>query len=188
MWQRVSELDWTEHLTKVPYPSATATCLRMLLKWFLTPTFCFFLHVQTVPWLSQGIEKPLSLGAAPLSGSWPCADSYTELNMGWRVLLSPAEPWGSSRPMAPIKTCYWSLCFMALSRGLSLKDYLGSWLSVKHAVPAMFSCLGQIPFVGVRRRSSSSGVTWIPISTGSDTFLSSAREEGGGLLLSMLFS
>ena len=53
---------------------------------------------------------------------------------------------------------------------------------IKLCLPAaVFSCLGQIPLVGILSplsrppTSSSSGVTWMPISTGSTTFLSSPR-------------
>lgn len=182
-------LNWTE-LSISPESSTAATCLRTLLKWLLCPQTSAFSYVYTLSLGSPRGSRVPSLRELAL---------HRELCWTRQGVGSPAEHPPSLPPVASralqadgsyknlwLKPLFHG--FMALSRGLSLKDYLGGWLSVKHAVPAMFSCLGQIPFVGVRRRSSSSGVTWIPISTGSDTFLSSAREEGGGLLLSMLFS
>lgn len=48
-------------------------------------------------------------------------------------------------------------------------------------LPAICSCLGQIPLDDVDKQSSSSGVTWMPTSTGLDAFLSSLGEGEGGL-------
>lgn len=48
-------------------------------------------------------------------------------------------------------------------------------------LPAMCSCLGQIPLDDVDRQSSSSGVTWMPTSTGLDAFFISIGEGEGGL-------
>lgn len=48
-------------------------------------------------------------------------------------------------------------------------------------LPAMCSCLGQIPLDDVDRQSSSSGVTWMPTSTGLDAFFISSGEGEGGL-------
>lgn len=46
---------------------------------------------------------------------------------------------------------------------------------------AVLSCLGQTPLDDVDRQSSSSGVTWMPTSTGVDAFLSSLCVGDGGL-------
>lgn len=46
---------------------------------------------------------------------------------------------------------------------------------------AMCSCLGQIPLDDVDKQSSSSGVTWMPTSTGLDAFFISIGEGEGGL-------
>ena len=48
-------------------------------------------------------------------------------------------------------------------------------------LPAMCSCLGQIPLDDVDKQSSSSGVTWMPTSTGLDAFFISIGEGEGGL-------
>lgn len=48
-------------------------------------------------------------------------------------------------------------------------------------LPAAFSCFGQIPRDDVDKQSSSSGVTWMPTSTGLDAFFSSLGEGEGGL-------
>lgn len=48
-------------------------------------------------------------------------------------------------------------------------------------LPAMCSCLGQIPLDDVDKQSSSSGVTWMPTSTGLDAFFISTGEGEGGL-------
>lgn len=48
-------------------------------------------------------------------------------------------------------------------------------------LPAICSCLGQIPLDDVDKQSSSSGVTWMPTSTGLDAFFSSLGEGEGGL-------
>lgn len=45
----------------------------------------------------------------------------------------------------------------------------------------MCSCLGQIPLDDVDKQSSSSGVTWMPTSTGLDAFFISMGEGEGGL-------
>lgn len=48
-------------------------------------------------------------------------------------------------------------------------------------LPAICSCLGQIPLDDVDKQSSSSGVTWMPTSTGLEVFRSSLGEGEGGL-------
>lgn len=49
------------------------------------------------------------------------------------------------------------------------------------SLSAMCSCLGQIPLDDVDKQSSSSGVTWMPTSTGLDAFFISMGEGEGGL-------
>lgn len=58
---------------------------------------------------------------------------------------------------------------------LSLSQSFGIYL------PVMCSCFGQIPREDVDKQSSSSGVTWMPTSTGLDALLSSPCEGEGGL-------
>lgn len=55
-----------------------------------------------------------------------------------------------------------------------------SFLLASH-LPAICSCLGQIPLDDVDKQSSSSGVTWMPTSTGLDAFFISIGEGEGGL-------
>lgn len=69
----------------------------------------------------------------------------------------------------------WLQCLWKWKENMQTAFLLASHL------PAMCSCLGQIPLDDVDKQSSSSGVTWMPTSTGLDAFFISIGEGEGGL-------
>lgn len=64
---------------------------------------------------------------------------------------------------------------------LKRKESMQTAFLLASHLPAMCSCLGQIPLDDVDKQSSSSGVTWMPTSTGLDAFFISIGEGEGGL-------
>lgn len=108
MWQRVSGTG----LNEASHQSSLSLCHCSLLKdapeMFSDPNFLLF------PWCTGCPSALPGTWEAPLSSSWPCTDSYNELNRGWWALHSHEDPpdgWLLWRRVA-------EACFMALCRGL----------------------------------------------------------------------
>ncbi len=141
------------------------------------------------PLMKSAVGKTISLEAHrwAVSQSLQDAQSPTEVNKcvspfvcnsaGFKCTFAYFSIWKHAGARERVSSLVW---FIRL---------LKTFLEREFDLPARpLSCFGKIPFGGVNSlSSSSSGVTWIPISTGSTTFLSSAR-GGEGLLRSAILS
>ncbi len=141
------------------------------------------------PLMKSAVGKTISLEAHrwAVSQSLQDAQSPTEVNecvspfvcnsAGFKCTFAYFSIWKHAGARERVSSLVWFICL--------LKTF---WRESLTYLPGHFLASGKF-LLGASTvlSSSSSGVTWIPISTGSTTFLSSAR-GGEGLLRSAILS
>lgn len=95
-------------------------------------------------------------------------DYFNITGLSWTVT------WRNRESTSPLLTAW-------LQHLWKWKENMQTAFLLASHLPAMCSCLGQIPLDDVDKQSSSSGVTWMPTSTGLDAFFISIGEGEGGL-------